>query len=113
MTVARNATGKTNPRVIPRVYHKILRQGKFLKFFLSSGGRPLYKRAPGEFTCPVNRQILFDTVILALIVSPASADLFPDAGPIVSGRTARLRFGRAVSAEESAARSDTSDLGCQ
>jgi len=96
MTVARNAAGKANPRVIPRVYHKILRQGKFPKFFLSSGGRPLYKRAPGEFICPVDRQILFGIVVLALIVPSASADLFPRSGPIVSGKTARLRFGRAA-----------------
>jgi len=73
MTVARNAAGKANPRVIPRVYHKILRQGKFLKFFLSSGARPFYKRAPEEFICPVNRQILFGIVVLALIVPPASS----------------------------------------
>jgi hypothetical protein len=96
MTVARNAAGKANPRVIPRVYHKILRQGKFLNFFLSSGARPLYKRAPEEFICPVNRQILFGIVALALIVPSASADLFPSSGPLVSGKTARLRFGRAA-----------------
>ena len=96
MTVARNATGKANPRVIPRVYHKILRQGKFLKFFLSSGARLLYKTVPEEFICPVNRQILFGIVVLALIVPPASADLFPGSGPVVSGKTARLRFGRAA-----------------
>jgi hypothetical protein len=33
---------------------------------------------------------------LIFIVSPASADPFPDAGPVVSGSTARLRFGRAA-----------------
>jgi len=33
---------------------------------------------------------------LALIVAPASADLFPGSGPVVSGKTARLRFGRAA-----------------
>jgi hypothetical protein len=46
---------------------------KIPDFFLSSGGRPLYKRAPGEFICPVNRQILFGIVVLALIVPSASA----------------------------------------
>jgi hypothetical protein len=51
----------------------MLRQGKFLKFFLLSGGRPSYKRAPEEFICPVNRQILFGIVVLALILPPASA----------------------------------------
>jgi len=34
--------------------------------------------------------------VLTLIVPPASADLFPDSGPLVSGKTARLRFGRAA-----------------
>jgi hypothetical protein len=33
---------------------------------------------------------------LVLIVSSASADLFPDSGPLVSGKAARLRFGRAA-----------------
>jgi hypothetical protein len=96
MTVARNAAGKANPRGIPRVYHKILRHGKFLNFFLSSVGRPLYKRAPEECICPVNRQVLFGIVVLALIVPSAWADLFPSSGPLVSGKTARLRFGRAA-----------------
>ncbi len=96
MTVARNAVGKANPRVIPRVYHTILRQGKFLKFFLSYGGCSLYKKAPEEVICPVNRQILFGIVVLGLIVPSASADLFPSSGPLVSGKTARLRFGRAA-----------------
>jgi hypothetical protein len=31
-----------------------------------------------------------------VIVSPASADLFPDSGPVVSAKTAHLRFGRAA-----------------
>jgi hypothetical protein len=39
---------------------------------------------------------LFGIVVLALIVPSASADLFPDSGPVVSGKTARLRFGRAA-----------------
>jgi len=39
---------------------------------------------------------LFGIVVLALIVAPASADLFPGSGPVVSGKTARLRFGRAA-----------------
>jgi len=33
---------------------------------------------------------------LALIVATASAELFPDSGPVVSGKTARLHFGRAA-----------------
>jgi len=68
----------------------------FFEIFLSSGARPLYKRAPEEFICPINRQVLFGIVVLALIVPSASADLFPGSGPLVSGKTARLRFGRAA-----------------
>jgi hypothetical protein len=33
---------------------------------------------------------------LAVIVPSASADPFPDAGPVISGSTARLHFGRAA-----------------
>jgi hypothetical protein len=73
MTVARNATGKANLRVIPRVYHKILRQGKFLKFFFHPTLAFHTRRPRGEFICPVNRQILFGIVVLTLIVPPASA----------------------------------------
>src|SRR2546422_7003512 len=34
--------------------------------------------------------------VLAFIVPPVSADLFPASGPVVSGKTARLRFGSAA-----------------
>ena len=33
---------------------------------------------------------------MALIVPSAAADLFPASGPVVSGKTARLRFGKAA-----------------
>jgi hypothetical protein len=51
---------------------------QFLKFSLSSSAPPLYQRVPrGEFICPVNRQILFAIVVLALIVpSPSAAAWF-------------------------------------
>jgi hypothetical protein len=39
---------------------------------------------------------LFGIVVLALTVPSASSDLFPNSGPLVSGKTARLRFGRAA-----------------
>jgi hypothetical protein len=68
-----------------------------------------YKTAPEEFIDSVSRQILpcaqqlraamrawLGIAVLALIVPPASADLFSDAGPVVSGNVARLRFGRAA-----------------
>jgi len=69
---------------------------KFLIFFFSSAGFLLYKTPPEEFIYPVSRQILLGIVVLALMVPLASADLFPDSGPVVSGKTARLRFGRAA-----------------
>jgi len=34
--------------------------------------------------------------VLAFIVPPVSADSFPASGPVVSGKTARLRFGSAA-----------------
>jgi hypothetical protein len=73
MTVARNAAGKANPRVIPKVYHNILRQGKFLKFFFHPAVALYTQEGPGGIICPVNRQILFGIVVLALIVPSASA----------------------------------------
>jgi hypothetical protein len=37
---------------------------------------------------------------LALIVAPVSADLFPASGPVVSSKTARLRFGCAAAPKD-------------
>src|SRR5919197_2453611 len=51
---------------------------------------------PEEFIYPVNRQILLAIVISGLILPPAAADLFPSSGPGVSGKSARLRFGKAA-----------------
>jgi hypothetical protein len=68
---------------------------KFLKIFFSSAPFLLYKTAPEEFINPVTRQVLLGTAVLALIVPPVSADIFPASGPVVSGKTARLRFGKA------------------
>jgi hypothetical protein len=36
------------------------------------------------------------TAVLSAIVPSATADLFPGSGPLVSGKTARLRFGKAA-----------------
>ena len=69
---------------------------KFLNFFLSTGAFLLYKTGPEEFIDLVGRQILLGIAVLIFIVPPASADPFPDAGPVVSGNVARLRFGRAA-----------------
>jgi hypothetical protein len=44
----------------------------------------------------VNRQVLLVVVISRFILPPASADLFPSSGPVVSGKNARLRFGKAA-----------------
>jgi hypothetical protein len=56
----------------------------------------LYKTASEEFICSPNRQILLGIAVLTFIVAPVSADPFPDAGPVVSGNVARLRFGHAA-----------------
>jgi hypothetical protein len=69
---------------------------RFLHFFLSNSRFPSIKTAPEEFIDSVNRQILLGIAVLIFMVPPASADPFPDAGPIVSGNLARLRFGRAA-----------------
>ena len=65
-----------------RVYHK--------------SSRILYNTAPEEFIDRVSRHVLLGIAVLAFIVPPVSADLFPASGPVVSGKTARLRFGRAA-----------------
>ena len=44
----------------------------------------------------VNRQILLGVVVSGLILAHASAELFPSSGPVVSGKAARLRFGKAA-----------------
>src|SRR5205823_12354867 len=69
---------------------------KFLNFFLSTGAFLLYKTGSEEFIDLVSRQILLGIAVLIFILPPASADPFPDAGPVVSGNVARLRFGRAA-----------------
>lgn len=42
------------------------------------------------------RQTLTSLAILILLVASAAADSFPTSGPVVSGKTARLRFGKAA-----------------
>jgi hypothetical protein len=68
----------------------------FCNFFFSTATFVLYKTDPEECIDSVSRQILLAIAVLALIVPPASADLFPDSGPVVSGSMARLRWGRAA-----------------
>jgi hypothetical protein len=68
----------------------------FCNFFFSTATFVLYKTDPEECIDPVSRQILLAIAVLALIVPAASADLFPDSGPVVSGSIARLRFGHAA-----------------
>jgi hypothetical protein len=65
-------------------------------FFFSTATFVLYKTGPEECIDSASRQILLATAVLALIVPAASADLFPDSGPVVFGSMARLRFGRAA-----------------
>jgi hypothetical protein len=57
---------------------------KISEIFLSSSAFLLYKTGPEEFIRPVHRQILFGIAVSALIVPLASADLFPDPGPVLS-----------------------------
>src|SRR5438093_9829143 len=57
---------------------------------------PYVKTDPEEFIYPVKRRILLTLVISGLILPSASADLFPSSGPVVSGKVARLRFGKAA-----------------
>jgi len=95
MTVAKSATGKTSTRVIARFYHKVCALRKSLKFFFHPPLSLLYKAGPEEFICPVFLKIAVSSVFLALITRSSLADLFPASGPVVSGKTARLRFGRA------------------
>lgn len=73
-----------------------LLEQKFCFFFFSTTTPVLYKTAPEEFIDSVSRQILLGIAVVIFIVPAASADPFPDAGPVVSGNVARLRFGRAA-----------------
>jgi hypothetical protein len=68
----------------------------FCFFFFSTATPVLYKTAPEEFIDSTGRQILLGIAVLIFIVPAASADPFPDAGPVVSGNVARLRFGHAA-----------------
>jgi len=69
---------------------------QILNFSFSSAGSLLYKRASEEFINPVSRHVLLGIAVLVFIIPPVSADLFPASGPVVSGKVARLRFGRAA-----------------
>ena len=70
--------------------------GHPLKVFSFICHFPSVEDRSGGIIYPVNRQILLTIVISGLILPPASADLFPSSGPVVSGKTARLRFGKAA-----------------
>jgi hypothetical protein len=69
---------------------------KFPQFFPFIYRFPSIQDRPGGVYLSGNRQILLGIAVLALIVPPASGDPFPDAGPVVSGKIAYLRFGRAA-----------------
>ena len=49
---------------------------------------------------PVGLKILLGTVVLAVIGPSLSADTFPAFGPMVPGKVARLRFGRAAAPKD-------------
>ena len=67
-----------------------------LHFFLLSLTFLLYKTDPEELIYPVKRRILLTLVISGLILPSVSADLFPNSGPVVSGKGARLRSWKAA-----------------
>ena len=48
----------------------------------------------------VGLKILLGTVVLAVIGPSLSADIFPASGPMVSGKVARFRFGRAAAPKD-------------
>jgi hypothetical protein len=54
------------------------------------------KRTRRNFIYPAYRQILLSVLLSGLILPLASADRFPKSGPVVSGKVAHLRFGRAA-----------------
>jgi hypothetical protein len=70
--------------------------GAPLIFFFSSIDFLAYDTIPEEFICPVSYRILLGIAVFAWVAPPVIADLFPTSGPVVSGGTARLRFGKAA-----------------
>jgi hypothetical protein len=76
--------------------HPLPEAVKFPQFFPFICRFPSIQDRPGGVYLSGNRQILLGIAVLALIVPPASGDPFPDAGPVVSGKIAYLRFGRAA-----------------
>jgi hypothetical protein len=67
-----------------------------LIFFFSSADFLAYDTFRRQFIYPGNYRILLSIAVLAWILPSAMADLFPDSGPIVSGKTARVRFRKAA-----------------
>ena len=65
-------------------------------FFLSSTEFLEYDTIPEEIICPVSHRILLGIAVFAWVAPSAIGDLFPNSGPVVSGKTARIRFGKAA-----------------
>jgi hypothetical protein len=65
-------------------------------FLLSSTEFLAYDTIPEEIICPVSHRILLGIAVFAWVVPSAIGDLFPNSGPVVSGKTARIRFGKAA-----------------
>ncbi len=65
-------------------------------FFLSSTEFLAYDTIPEEIICPVSHRILLGIAVFVWVVPSATGDLFPNSGPVVSGKTARIRFGKAA-----------------
>jgi hypothetical protein len=67
------------------------------KFFFSSVRFLLYETAPEAFIYPVSAKILVGAAIVALIVRTAIADTFPNSGPVIHSKNARI-YGRGQAA---------------
>jgi hypothetical protein len=65
-------------------------------FCLSSTEFLAYDTIPEEIICPVSHRILLGIAVFAWVVPSAIGDLFPNSGPVVSEKTARIRFGKAA-----------------
>jgi hypothetical protein len=88
------ATSPPNPAL--KIFLALLKAGLFEFFSFIRSFFGIRHDPGGNSICPVSHRILLGVAVFAWIVPPAVADLFPASGPVVSGKTARLRFGKAA-----------------
>jgi hypothetical protein len=70
------------------LYHNFEKNSEIFSF--SCAGLLLYKTAPEELIYSVQAKILLAGGLLALIVPSAIANSFPDSGPVIHGKKARI-----------------------